>query len=218
MKKSVFLLLISGAMLIHFDGKCQEASAHVSGQGPAVIQDNVMISVGYGFPNVVGSFFKQLEDELNEKTTSFGPAYAKFEYIISPKNGIGLNVAYASHKSEYTDIGSTYDINTGTYTDVSYDAKVERVTYSFLLRYNYHFSNSEKMDAFFGVGMGYRYAKWKQTSDNPDAFLNLDIPNFFPFGFETTIGMRYFATKNLGIYAEAGWAKSPIQFGLTLKL
>jgi opacity protein-like surface antigen len=182
-----------------------------------VDEGNVLVSAGYGFPNVVGSIFEQLENEQDFKTTSFGPVYAKFEYLISPKNGIGLNIAYGSHKSTYSSEDYLYDISTGNYTTVYYKEKTERITYSFLLRYNYHFSNSEKLDAYFGAGVGYRYARWKTTSDNPNSLYTFNTPNFFPFGFETTIGVRYMPTSIFGLYAEAGLAKSPVQVGVSLK-
>jgi len=38
-----------------------------------------------------------------------------------------------------------------------------------------------------------------------------------PFGFEFTLGARYFFSNNIGVYAEVGAAKSVMQGGLVAK-
>jgi hypothetical protein len=39
-----------------------------------------------------------------------------------------------------------------------------------------------------------------------------------PFGFETTIGCRYFLSDKVGAYIEGGFAKSAVQIGVTIKI
>jgi len=65
-----------------------------------------------------------------------------------------------------------------------------------------------------GMGIGYRSSTWSYTTNNPN---EMSIPSFktLPFGWEATIGARYFFTPNIGIYAEIGLAKAIFQLGLT---
>ncbi|MEK6616065.1 MAG: hypothetical protein AABZ32_08145 [Bacteroidota bacterium] len=42
------------------------------------------------------------------------------------------------------------------------------------------------------------------------------IPGFSPFGFEMTIGVRYYFVDGFGVYTEMGIAKSIIQAGLVV--
>ena len=70
--------------------------------------------------------------------------------------------------------------------------------------------------AYWGMGMGYRSGSWKVTSTATN-YESPSLPDFIPFGFETTFGFRYLFTANIGAYAEAGLAKSFLQLGLTGK-
>ena len=43
---------------------------------------------------------------------------------------------------------------------------------------------------------------------------NNQLYNVIPLGFESTIGLRYLFTDNIGAYMELGWSKSLMQFGV----
>jgi predicted porin len=136
---------------------------------------------------------------------SLGPIFGKFEYAVSDKIGIGLNVAHIG-------INASYNVSDGD--GGNYQYKINWNNTSLLGRINLHFAKSEKLDAYWGAGLGYRFGSWKFEDNNPDSS-NESIPSVVPFGFETTIGVRYYFIPNLGVYAEAGIAKAPIQFGLS---
>lgn len=169
-----------------------------------------IISFGYGWPYWVGTIFDTYALEENYKSTSLGPLYLKYEQMVSEELGLAVNVAYASSELSYTE--DSYDLNNSIY-----EYKIERYTYSILARLNYYFGQDERFDGYVGLGLGYRYAKWKYDTNDPNVD-RINFPNLFPFGFETTFGGRYMITKNIGIYAELGLAKSLMQAGVTIKL
>jgi hypothetical protein len=169
--------------------------------GQAFEQGTKVVSVGYGFGNLNRALFKTYESMGGYKYSGMGPLFAKFEYGVSDKIGLGLNIAHINANVKY---------GTG-----SSQSEIDWKNTSALLRMNIHFSNSDKLDAFWGAGLGYRFGSWKFK--NEDSSIDEVMPNIIPLGFETTIGVRYFFIENLGIYAEAGIAKAPIQFGLNAK-
>lgn len=77
-------------------------------------------------------------------------------------------------------------------------------------RLNFHFSTTETIDPYFGIGAGYKQATWKFAYTDPN-YTGENIPGFTSFGFETTIGLRYYLMPGFGMYAELGIAKSVIQ-------
>jgi opacity protein-like surface antigen len=101
--------------------------------------------------------------------------------------------------------------------DDNYQGNINFKNTSVLGRINLHFANSEKFDAYWGAGLGYKFGRWKHTDNDPDTEVDGEIPSIIPFGFETTVGVRYFFIPNVGVYAELDIAKAPIQFGLTAK-
>jgi len=160
-------------------------------------QGKVIISAGYGFGNLTKALLSTYQSQANYKATSLGPLFGKFEYAVSDKVGIGLNVAHFGISASYTENGQN-----------------EKFTWrntSVLARLNLHFSKSDKFDAYWGAGLGYRFGSWKWESAGSKS----TTPSIIPFGFETTVGARYYFIPNLGIYAELGIAKAPIQAGLS---
>ena len=62
-----------------------------------------------------------------------------------------------------------------------------------------------------------RFGKLNVSSQYSAFTPSIKLPNLSKIGFETTIGMRYFLTENIGVYAEFGPAKSLIQGGLSVR-
>ena len=169
--------------------------------GQAFEQGTKVVSVGYGFGNLSKALFKTYESMGGYNYTGMGPLFAKFEYGVSDKIGLSLNIAHMGSNVKY-----------GTGTD---QTEISANNTSALLRMNVHFSNSDKLDAFWGTGVGYRFGSWKVK--NQDAGVDESVPNLLPLGFETTVGVRYFFVEHIGVYAEAGLAKAVVQFGLNAK-
>ena len=173
----------------------------------------VNISLGYGYPNLIGSVFEFYETNDGYNATSLGPMYLKGEYGITDRIGLGLSIAYAANKVTYTSTYTDYD-SLGNPIEEDYEYEIKRTTLSVLGRVNFHFGDFEKFDPYFGVGMGYRNANWTFTSTQPGYENSTELASFLPFGFDFTVGARYYFNDFIGVYAELGIAKSPVQAGV----
>lgn len=189
----------------------------------------VYASASYGVAPFFNLFYNVIldSDSLNDiKLKSIGPIYGKLEYAVGKKIGLGISVAYMNSIFSYTEKMQYYNNNTNTYDTYTEKWSITRNTYSIMGRFNFHFISNNKIDMYMGAGLGFRDAIWKSkyeviglSSNNtpPASTENLDTSKF-PIAFETTIGFKYLLTPNLGIFAEAGFAKSLLQLGISTKL
>lgn len=168
-------------------------------------ENDVNVQFGYGVGNLAQSFFSAFKDELNYEYKAKGPFFAKLEYAVSDTFGFGVNLAYVG-----ADV--TWNETDNVITNIDW------YSLSLLVRANYHFGNNPKFDPYIGAGFGYRTASWDISYSDPDFDGDLSFDNFFPLGFETTIGARYFFTEQLGVYIEAGIAKAVFQAGVNVKI
>lgn len=182
-------------------------------QGQAFEQGNIIISAGYGYGSK-GLIVRLIEEEIganaNFSSKYLGPIVGKFEYGASDKVGVGISFNYKSFDLSYSDYGSVDTVSI-------YKAGYKGAQMSVLARMNLHFGTTEKVDWYWGLGLGYRSGSRTFYSDEPNGSSSLSFKNFIPIGFETTVGMRYFFTPNIGIYIEAGLAQALAQGGLAVK-
>jgi outer membrane protein W len=164
----------------------------------------VVVNAGYGFGNIWKTLFKVAAGFSSNEVKATGPIAAGFEYGVSEKIGIGLQLGYGQVKS--TAKNNTY---TQTETLTSFQA---------LARGNYHFGSSAKFDPYIGLGLGYGNFKYKYTDTDPsaDPVSTFAIPS--AFGFSGALGARYYFSPNIGIYAEVGYVTGSIaQAGAVVK-
>ncbi|HPI53180.1 MAG TPA: hypothetical protein PLU10_00740 [Chitinophagaceae bacterium] len=187
---------------------------------------NFVFSAGYGAPSIVRAFLKYKTTRDQIQVSGFGPIIFKGEYMLSHKIGIGFNASYSRSKVTWQDTG--YDTVQQMYRKFEFGIKAYEL--SGTVRGNYHFWKRKKIDSYAGLGVGYGlFHMWSYTLAHTTQF-NI-VYNFPPpVIMEATWGIRYFPTKNLGIYSEVGIGKSWILFnryflpealiqaGLTLKL
>jgi opacity protein-like surface antigen len=185
------------------------SSRMVAQSDDAFAKGKVIISVGYGYPNFTKSLFKTYDGYAGYSASGMGPLTGKVEYALSDKIGLGVCVNYVQYKVQWNS-----DIIGGTST---YKAGWKGTSFSALLRMNLHFATSEKLDPYWGIGVGYRANNYTYFNEDPTASSALSLKGAIPVGFETTLGMRYFFTKNIGAYVELGIAKALAQGGLTIK-
>ncbi|MCH8330657.1 MAG: hypothetical protein IH946_04640 [Bacteroidetes bacterium] len=107
----------------------------------------------YYSPNLGKSLLKVFDDEAGYEVTGFGPIHAKFEYGLSDKIGFGLVINYVTFGAEWT--------HQDLFSSIVYDDKTTFSSIAFNFRMNIHFATTEKLDAYWGVGAGYRTGKWK---------------------------------------------------------
>lgn len=170
------------------------------------------VSVGHGAVTFLGNLSSSFDDYLDQDYKGVGPLYLKYEYAVTDRIGLGLNLACATNEWSYR-----YDVTDEQGNINSYRESTKLSTWSALARLNYHFGNSDRFDPYFGFGLGYRDANWELTSTGPEGGSGVELKSLMPFGFEFTLGARYFLANNIGIYAEVGGAKSVVQGGLVAR-
>lgn len=179
-------------------------------------EGDVIISAGYGANTLGRQILKAIEQEDAEiDLTGHNPIFAKLEYAISDKWGLGVNF-FASNigfkqSYDYEVLNETGTFTTNRYED-SYSYKVNAIS----LRFNRHWEVTEKFDVYFGFGGGTKWGKLEYKSNNPERVEGESI-NPIPFAMECTMGARYYFTENIGIYSEIGIARSFFQGGLAIK-
>jgi len=173
---------------------------------PAFNQESTYISIGYGF----GSYFRTFN--FDSQITTIGPLYAKIEKPITDQFGIGINMAFSKNT-----VRENY-----SYTTDNGFVSVEEITdiniLSILARLTWHYGNFKTFDPYMGFGMGYRLVQSNNIQNSP--FNNSDSDDFrnnIPFGFDFTLGARYFFSPQVGVYTEFGIAQSVGQFGICAK-
>jgi len=77
-----------------------------------------------------------------------------------------------------------------------------------------HYSLSEKVDAYGGLGVGYRHLGYSSTYSGPYAF---DYSVSGSSGVAAFAGIRYYFASALGVFAEAGYDQTFLKAGLSLK-
>ena len=165
-------------------------------------EGNMYLSAGYGWPNIFKTVFNtyNMYDAFSIK--GIGPIHVKAEYGVAEKFGIGLSLGYMDF-----DVSYNFD---------SYKEGFKCSIIGILPRFNYHFVNKENLDIYTGLGAGLYLFNWKFYSDNPNAMeQTVAIPG--GFGFEGSIGLRYFISPNAGIYTELGYTLSFVSGGFVLK-
>jgi opacity protein-like surface antigen len=170
------------------------------------------LSVGHGAVTFMSTLNRAFEPYADLTYKGLGPAYIKYEYAVADNIGLGLSFAYAENDWTYRYDSFDMDGNPQNYSE-----STTRNTYSILARFNFHMGNSEKFDPYIGFGVGYRDANWDIRSDSPYGNSGVTFKSLMPFGFELTVGARYFFLENLGVYAEMGGAKSVFQGGLAAR-
>ena len=196
MKKLFIALAIVAGIFVSNHSKSQ-----------AIEQGKILIDGYYGFPNMWTSVLKAAYTESNStgiKIGSFGPIGGRFEYLLSDKIGIGIDVHTAT--------------SSVSWTDSIYDYKVSANRLRFCPRINMHFGSSDKLD-FYGVfGIGYKTSKFKFSSNDPLFTEDTGLISWSPLTWRAGIGIRYFFTDNIGAGMEMGFGGVLVTAGLAIKI
>jgi len=184
----------------------------------------------YGYPYFIGGsiklFYEKQKNNLNPdnnyKLIEFknrNHIGFKFEYLITPKIGVGFEYTYASLTLRYTQEESILGSNNINYFKKSeYQANLYK--HRILGRVNYHFYTTEKFDSYAAFGIGFKTSQLNSNNIEDYPFVklfNLGLSNIFPVSYRAGIGFRYFITNNIGLNGEFGLGGPIIQTGLTLK-
>lgn len=187
----------------------------------AVSKGKFIIEPYYGAPNFGKSLAKKVQNNNDNlvlgSVKGIGPAGVRFEYLLADKVGLGLDVIYNSfgfksfRYDSLNNDGSLYKVYTG-------DANMSRIRVQ--LRFNYHFAQTEKVDAYVGVGAGSNTRTWKlnvnDTDFNQDVFTGAGT--LLPVSLRVATGIRYYFIPNLGLNAEIGIGGPLISAGVSIKI
>jgi opacity protein-like surface antigen len=188
----------------------------------AVEEGNIVLEGYYGFPNLYTSVFKaayaNTGSELDLNVGGAGPFGFRFEYLVTDKIGLGLDVSLSSSSVNYNELGTVYNQTTGSYTDVLYNYDFSTRKIGALVCFNYHFLDNDKFDLFSTVGIGYSNRNFDFTSTDPD-YIPTSLSSFIPVGFKGGLGMRYLFTDNIGANLQLGFGPGGLlNAGISFKL
>jgi opacity protein-like surface antigen len=192
--KKVFILSIVFVIAFSSPLFAQKTNTSWNGKG------TVVVNAGYG----IGSIWKQLFKLSGTKVSATGPLALGFEYGVSEKIGVGVQLSYSKI--------------TGTTPISSYISTETLTAFNALARANYHFAKSDKFDPYVGIGLGFGSFKYvyKDTDPAGNPTSTFGIPGSFVFS--GALGARYFFTNQIGVYTEVGYLSgSVVQVGLVAK-
>ncbi|MBD3637153.1 MAG: outer membrane beta-barrel protein [Crocinitomicaceae bacterium] len=207
MKRTIFAAVAAFGMIF---GAQTNATAQVE-EGTFIIDPYV----GAPTANV---WWKSFENETDFRAVGGPVGYGgRLEYMVADNFGVGLDVNFAKTGYEYTcEQCGDWDTTTQMYTDetIGYEANKLRI----MIRLNYHFVQTEAVDVYTGVGVGYKYVKRTAYIDG-DVDASYSYPSLIPVAFRAALGMRYYFIPMLGLHLELGIGGGQImEAGISVKI
>src|ERR1035437_6785678 len=135
----------------------------------AFYKGKIIFSVGYGFPSIDKALYiygqpNSSQLDMSFSKTGYGPFHFRAEYGLSQKIGIGISINYDTYGGILKIFQPIFDPNG---TNVIYDGTYKKSTSSLsgLIRFNYHFATTKKLDPYFSFGAGFKKIKNTFTTD-----------------------------------------------------
>jgi hypothetical protein len=172
------------------------------------------INIYYGL-SLIRPFYRALAaaNSVDVKISGVGPAGLVYEHLVTDEVGLGAELNYASTVVKYR--VERDNLNGGR---SYYEEKVEVTTYRVAFRAAYHFSKSDKLDAYAFVSAGYRGYNYRySTSYTTVGSVSFSRPSVLPLGFKPGIGIRYFFSPAIGLNAEFALGTPLMCAGLAFK-
>ncbi|MDG1776119.1 MAG: hypothetical protein P8H33_01905 [Crocinitomicaceae bacterium] len=209
------ILLFMGAVALSYTSIAQTQ----------VTQGDIIIDPYIGTPNWANSLLYNqvnLEDtenvtdyKLNGGLLSYG---GRVEYMISDDFGIGVDVNYEVSGFNYNNAVSEYDSLTNTLTNATYNYDYKAKKLRAMLRLNYHFIQTDRIDVYSSFAGGYKYVNRIGESNDPN-YENDELDGaLIPVAFRLAAGARVYFTNNIGAHIELGaFGGALLQFGISAK-
>ena len=84
-------------------------------------------------------------------------------------------------------------------------------------RFDYHFTDNDNFDGYFGIAAGFRKATWYTESSDPN-FVDDELEGSIPIALRLAVGGTYYLIDNLGLNLELGlFGGGLVRGGLALK-
>jgi outer membrane protein W len=193
MRSLILLFFCFSCITVFSQNPEDDEDNHVIRQGQNII------NVYYG-TNVMGAFYKELLVDYRVSDISYakrGPVGCMFEHMINDNAGIGVEGSYSVFVISYYETAVNQQNNMVN----TYKVDLKFTSVRAMFRFNYHFAESRRFDAYGFIGAGYRNTSMVYTSSNP--YPNkVKYESFFPFGIKPGLGLRGFLTKNIGVHLE----------------
>jgi hypothetical protein len=201
-----------------------------------MLQGNFTFDPYIGIPNWANSLlYGQFDSEnssatsvTNYKTVGGALSYGgRVEYMIADKIGVGADINYEVSGFTYNYIDYQFDVDGNYQYDVdgnalqaSYTDKYTAKKLRAMFRLNYHFFQSDKVDAYTGFAAGYKSAnrQFTTTPSNVNSTNDEVSQALIPISTRLAIGAKMYFTQNIGAHVELGvFGGGLIQFGLSAK-
>lgn len=214
MKKTLFSIALS--TLLYASAFAQSASRAIKSSGGFGREGMSTVNLYYGV-SVFNGIYKAVAknasaNSVDIKYSSLGPVGLMYEYFVTDKVGIGVELGYSTFQVSYS-----YDSYDSNFNPAVYSDTWNFTTIRAMGRANFHFTEDENFDAYGFVGAGYRTTKFKYTTTDPDFQGTQSFGGGIPFGFKPGLGLRYFFTENLGINAEIALGSPLLSAGISAK-
>lgn len=203
MKKTIVLLLLA---VLSFN-------TYLAQEDGIMKKGNSSINLYYGF-NVFTRVYKNfLQDNAIEmKYKQKGPYGIVYEYLVTDAVGLGAELGYSDFSISFKE--NTTDVNGNP---VAYDWVYRWNTSRLMFRANYHFAESEDIDAYGLFSVGYRLSQFSFSSNDPNVSSFNYNYNVLPLAIKPGIGLRYFFLDNMGFNLELAIGTPIICGGITFK-
>lgn len=159
------------------------------------------ITIGYGIKNLWTVFLDKVVDIPEYKVRSSGPYSLIYEHSVFKRMSAGLAASYSRVRGK----AERFQL-------------ADQITFlSLIARANYHLFNGEKMDPYFGAGIGVNNSKYKNLDTHTIiSNANSNVPNTVDFSFQ--LGFKYFFNNQFAINGEAGYISGAVGLvGLSAK-
>lgn len=167
------------------------------------------VSLSYGYQLVnFGKLFTAYENYSDYKYRQVGPIGLQYEYALNEKIGLGVSAGYTGTNVTWTD--TDFEDSSIKY---SYKYTGSKLTAN--ARLNIHMGDHDKLDPYFGFGLGFKSSSWKLDT-NDDFFSGISFKGL-PVSMEAKMGVRYFFIPQLGAFGELGIGHGFANVGLVGK-
>ena len=214
MKKQIVLAFASFIFLFNTLIRAQDNTAFEKG--------TIVVTGGYGFPDLYRTSLRIAYNSYSSTTVrGIGPIILKGDYGIykfkwGHSVGAGIVLGYSSTNVNYMYTDTRWNNGYG-WNNYNYSETDAYKTITIGARGSYHFFTKEKFDCYASIGLGFNINTTTQTTNDPNGYAKTAVARSGVYE-AFTVGIRYYFTKNLGVYSELGWDMSaPIQGGIALK-
>jgi hypothetical protein len=159
-------------------------------------------------------------DAKSATTGGIAPIGFQFEYMLSNLFGFTIDGIFNSYNARWIHEYSDFDPFTGTNVNVVSNNSVTQTRYRLLFGLNYHYNEveNEKFDFYAGLAIGMNRRNLSVSVDHfwKDRFWDFTIN--YPLATRACLGIRFFATKQLGLNFELGAGGPVLRYGLTYRI